>query len=104
MQLSCKIWVRQNSIGNASWMSPGPFFIYFGIDFGGPGVIFESLGASLSKVIFKRILGGLGEKFYGNSWFLAAGKKHLADLLDVLAHQGDGNRNRKSGDSAEKEE
>ena len=49
--------VRQNSIGNTSWRSPGSSFIDFGVDFGGPGVIFESLGASVPKVIFKTILG-----------------------------------------------
>ena len=45
------------SIGNTSWMSPGSIFEDFGVDLGGPGVIFESLGASVPKVIFKTILG-----------------------------------------------
>ena len=43
-------------------------------------MIFESLGASVPKVIFERILGGPGdgqtENFWANSSFLAAGKKH----------------------------
>ena len=33
-------WTK--SIGNTSWRSPGYFFIDFGVDFGGPGVLFES--------------------------------------------------------------
>ena len=44
------------------------FFIDFGVDFGGLGVIFESLGASLLKVLFERVLGrarGQTEKMGG---------------------------------------
>ena len=52
-----KIRVRQNSIGNTSWRSPGSIFKDSWVKFGGPGVIFESLQASVPKVIFERILG-----------------------------------------------
>jgi len=57
IQLSFKIRVRQNSIGNTSWRSPGSIFRNFGVDFRSLEFIFESLGASVPKVIFERMLG-----------------------------------------------
>ena len=58
-------------------MSPGSFFLDFGVDFGVPGTIFESLGASVPKVIFERIFqrawDGQTEKCYGK--LLASGRR-----------------------------
>ena len=94
MQLSLKTRVRQNSIGNTSWRYPGSIFIDFEIDSGGPGIIFESLGASLSKVIFERILGrarGCGNWENGGvtPGFWPQARNILADLLDVLETRTD---------------
>ena len=52
IQLSFKTRVRQNSIGNTSWRSPGSIFIDCVVAFGDPGVIFVSPGASALKVTF----------------------------------------------------
>ena len=49
IQPSLKARVRQNSIGRTSWRSPDLIFIHFTVYFGGPGVIFESLGSSLRR-------------------------------------------------------
>ena len=50
--------VQHQGSTHTSWKSPGSIFIDFRVDFGGPGLIFESLGASVSKVIFERIFWG----------------------------------------------